>query len=189
MNSFLPLCLDATEATSLPCRKAGKSQRMPIKSCFCEGEVFLSVRAVCTSVCSYGEKMEKPFYGPNPGCWFRPEYSIDFLKHDLEEKVGNSGRPVVVFQHYGFDAFSNLWWSDRERVCLEQSLCVLSPFCSDYRKVCKGCRCTYHSTQQGVEGKHMSLTRKVMLLLLKLSPSGGARTGLSALQCYTHLRW
>jgi hypothetical protein len=40
------------------------------------------------------------FAGPDPG------KALDFLKDDLAENVGTSGRPVIVMQHYGFDDFS-----------------------------------------------------------------------------------
>jgi cytolysin (calcineurin-like family phosphatase) len=43
--------------------------------------------------------------------------SLAFLIADLAKNVGRSGRPVVVMQHYGFDAFSlePRWWTDAER--------------------------------------------------------------------------
>ena len=43
--------------------------------------------------------------------------SLAFLKDDLATHVGGSGRPVIVMQHYGFDAFSlePRWWTDAER--------------------------------------------------------------------------
>jgi cytolysin (calcineurin-like family phosphatase) len=40
-----------------------------------------------------------------------PLSSRDFLRQDLRESVGTSGRPVVLVQHYGWDEFSNLWWT------------------------------------------------------------------------------
>jgi cytolysin (calcineurin-like family phosphatase) len=44
-----------------------------------------------------------------------PSFSRDFLKKDLERAVGNSGRPVVLVQHYGWDDFSKLWWTVQDR--------------------------------------------------------------------------
>ena len=43
--------------------------------------------------------------------------SLPFLKKDLAERVGGSGRPVVIMQHYGFDKFSteDRWWKQAER--------------------------------------------------------------------------
>eukprot|EP00873_Tetraselmis_striata_P023569 jgi/Tetstr1/443833/TSEL_003287.t1 len=73
----------------------------------------------------YGEPVDAPFYGPNPASWVHPEYSLDFLERDLAANVGDSGRPVVFFQHYGFDGFSNSWWADHEREELAQ---VLAPY-------------------------------------------------------------
>jgi hypothetical protein len=41
-----------------------------------------------------------------------PEGALAFLKQDLAQKVGTSGRPVVIFQHFGWppDGMSG-WWS------------------------------------------------------------------------------
>jgi len=46
-----------------------------------------------------------------------PELSLDFLKEDLRRFVGDSGRPVVLFQHYGWDGFSTGWgwWTEKAR--------------------------------------------------------------------------
>ena len=51
-----------------------------------------------------------------------PQESIDFLKADLEKHVGDSGRPVVIFQHYGWDDFSKGWgwWTDEARARLAE---------------------------------------------------------------------
>ncbi len=49
------------------------------------------------------------------GDWRRPQHSLEFLVRDLAENVGSSGRPVVLFQHYGWDEWSRGWWSDGER--------------------------------------------------------------------------
>ena len=40
--------------------------------------------------------------------WHNPQDSLDFLKSDLAEKVGTSGRPVVLMSHCGFDTD---WWA------------------------------------------------------------------------------
>ncbi|MBM4152892.1 MAG: hypothetical protein FJ220_05145 [Kiritimatiellaceae bacterium] len=41
--------------------------------------------------------------------------SLDFLREDLQKRVGQSGRPVVILQHFGFDSYSTNYWSDAER--------------------------------------------------------------------------
>lgn len=43
--------------------------------------------------------------------------SLDFLNSDLASEVGTSGRPVIVYHHYGFDSFSTQprWWTGEER--------------------------------------------------------------------------
>ncbi|MBC7363297.1 MAG: metallophosphoesterase [Candidatus Aminicenantes bacterium] len=44
-----------------------------------------------------------------------PKYSLDFLIEDLRRNVGGTDRPVVIFQHYGFDSWSETFWTERER--------------------------------------------------------------------------
>jgi phospholipase C len=44
-----------------------------------------------------------------------PRDSLAFLAEDLAQYVGNSGRPVVIYHHYGFDGWSGSWWSDQQR--------------------------------------------------------------------------
>lgn len=46
-----------------------------------------------------------------------PRGALTFLVDDLEQVVADSGRPVVVIAHYGFDAFSReaRWWTDEQR--------------------------------------------------------------------------
>jgi cytolysin (calcineurin-like family phosphatase) len=43
--------------------------------------------------------------------------SLTFLQKDLAARVGDSGKPVVIMQHYGFDKFSteDRWWKQAER--------------------------------------------------------------------------
>ncbi len=54
-----------------------------------------------------------------------PLYSRDFLKQDLAAMVGSSGRPVVLVQHYGWDGFSQLWWTQPDRDSLWE---VIQPY-------------------------------------------------------------
>lgn len=44
-----------------------------------------------------------------------PEFSLDYLIKDLEEQVGITGKPVVLFFHYGFDVWGNKWWTVQEQ--------------------------------------------------------------------------
>jgi len=49
--------------------------------------------------------------------WNTPDYSLAFLKKDLAKNVGNSNRPVILFQHYAFDEGFTMdwgWWSHNE---------------------------------------------------------------------------
>jgi cytolysin (calcineurin-like family phosphatase) len=43
--------------------------------------------------------------------------SLFFLEKDLADRVGDSGKPVVILQHYGFDKLStnDEWWKQAER--------------------------------------------------------------------------
>lgn len=43
--------------------------------------------------------------------WHDPQGSLSFLKKDLAEKVGQSGRPVVLMSHCGFDTD---WWTKED---------------------------------------------------------------------------
>ncbi len=48
---------------------------------------------------------------------YDPHYSLDFLIKDLDANVKNSGKPVVLFQHFGFGTHSlapEYWWSKAE---------------------------------------------------------------------------
>lgn len=40
--------------------------------------------------------------------------SLDWLAADLK-KYAKDGKPVIIFQHYGFDKWSLGWWSEKER--------------------------------------------------------------------------
>jgi hypothetical protein len=55
-----------------------------------------------------------------------PMGALTFLMNDLAASVGDSGRPVVLIHHYGFDGFSKgevalsnvyeVWWTERQRM-------------------------------------------------------------------------
>lgn len=51
-----------------------------------------------------------------------PKQSLEFLIEDLRRNVGGSSRPVVIFQHYGFDSWSEAWWTERERAAFLQAI-------------------------------------------------------------------
>jgi hypothetical protein len=70
---------------------------------------------------------ETPFrFGlPGPGSWNDPQGSFSFLKDYLVQKVGASGEPVILLQHYGFDGFSLNdwnWWTPKQRRALYELL-------------------------------------------------------------------
>ena len=53
--------------------------------------------------------------GLYPGNTDQASHSLDFLKNDLANNVGTSGKPVILYHHYGFDDFGLQWWADSER--------------------------------------------------------------------------
>jgi len=44
-----------------------------------------------------------------------PVNALSFIEFDLAVHVGDSGRPVVLIHHYGFDPLSLGWWSSTQR--------------------------------------------------------------------------
>ena len=58
------------------------------------------------------------FGEPGAGSWNDPQGAFTFLKNYLTKHVGDSGEPVVLMQHYGFDGFSLNdwnWWTPTQR--------------------------------------------------------------------------
>ncbi len=52
-----------------------------------------------------------------------PRHSLNFLTDDLASHVGTSGRPVVLYHHYAFDALSTqIWWSNQQRTNYLQAI-------------------------------------------------------------------
>lgn len=43
------------------------------------------------------------------------ENSLEFLEQDLRDRVGDSGKPVILAFHLGFDDFGLKWWTERDR--------------------------------------------------------------------------
>ncbi len=56
--------------------------------------------------------------------WNAPQGSMAFLVKDLKENVGDSGRPVIIFQHYGWDGFSAGWgwWGEKDRAAMYDAI-------------------------------------------------------------------
>ena len=40
-----------------------------------------------------------------------PEGALDFLREDLANHVGTSGRPIIIFQHFAWDGGMSDWWT------------------------------------------------------------------------------
>jgi len=43
------------------------------------------------------------------------QMSLEFLRHDLNHHLRKPDQPVILLFHYGWDDFSRLWWSEKER--------------------------------------------------------------------------
>jgi len=55
--------------------------------------------------------------------WNDPRQSLDFLRADLAERVGDSGRPVVLSWHYGLEGWGlEKWWTVQDLENLKQAI-------------------------------------------------------------------
>ena len=78
----------------------------------------LYVGDTCTGCAPY-----KCFYGPPcAASWEYPEHSRTFLQKDLALYAKDPNTPVFVHQHYGMDGYSNLWYSEEQRIQFHQTL-------------------------------------------------------------------
>ncbi|MFA6118959.1 MAG: metallophosphoesterase [Parachlamydiales bacterium] len=50
-----------------------------------------------------------------PGDSEEAEQSLTFLKYDLQNNLKDPKTPLVLFHHYGFDGYSDDWWTSEER--------------------------------------------------------------------------
>ena len=66
------------------------------------------LHVVCLNVFPGNEPGQNPLGGD-------PRNSLQFLVADLAQRVGNSGRPVVLYQHFGFDSEGLNWWTAQQR--------------------------------------------------------------------------
>lgn len=86
------------------------------------------VHFVCLNLCpAESTDTGTPFkYGkPGPGSWNDPEGALSFLEGYLAREVRDSGEPVVLMHHYGFDGFSMndwYWWTPSQRRELHELL-------------------------------------------------------------------
>lgn len=84
-----------------------------------EGVHFVSLGLFAGSA---GDDFVNPWGRRFDGAWKRPGHSLEFLREDLSSKVGRSGRPVILFQHYGWDIWGLGWWSEGERLAMSEAL-------------------------------------------------------------------
>ncbi|HON07304.1 MAG TPA: metallophosphoesterase [Verrucomicrobiota bacterium] len=61
----------------------------------------------------YPANVQNPLIKKYSPVWHNPQGALDFLKSDLEQKVGKSKRPVVIMAHCGFDT---PWWHTNDWV-------------------------------------------------------------------------
>ena len=58
--------------------------------------------------------------------WNNPQRSLDFLRDDLRDRVGESGRPVILIWHYGLRGWGlEKWWTPED---LDNLRKVIKPY-------------------------------------------------------------
>lgn len=61
----------------------------------------------------------RPVYD-RPAAWNNPAGSLDFLREDLRDRVGRSGRPVALMWHYGLRGWGlEKWWTPEDLAALK----------------------------------------------------------------------
>jgi hypothetical protein len=64
----------------------------------------------------------RPVYNRNTP-WNDPQNGLAFLEGDLKERVGDSGRPVVLVWHYGLRGWGlDMWWTPEDLSNLKRAL-------------------------------------------------------------------
>jgi len=70
----------------------------------------------------YPGREPRPVYD-RPAAWNNPAGSLDFLITDLKERVGNSGRPVILIWHYGLRGWGlEKWWTPEDLTRLREAV-------------------------------------------------------------------
>jgi hypothetical protein len=70
----------------------------------------------------YPGRQPRPVYD-RPAPWNNPVNSLDFLISDLRERVGDSGRPVILVWHYGLRGWGlEKWWSPQDLTNLKEAI-------------------------------------------------------------------
>ena len=88
------------------------------------------LHVLCLNLCAAeATDPAAPFrYGvQGQGSWNDPQEALTYLKTYLATRVGDSGDPVMIVTHYGFDSFSREWnwWSRSQRAAFYR---VLEPY-------------------------------------------------------------
>lgn len=64
----------------------------------------------------------RPVYD-RPAAWNNPAGSLDFLMADLKERVGDTGRPVILLWHYGLRGWGlEKWWTPEDLSRLREAI-------------------------------------------------------------------
>jgi hypothetical protein len=64
----------------------------------------------------------RPVYD-RPAAWNNPVRSLDFLREDLKQNVGESGLPVILWWHYGLRGWGlEKWWLPEDLEALKQAI-------------------------------------------------------------------
>jgi hypothetical protein len=75
---------------------------------------------VCLNV--FPGNLPRPVYDRDAP-WNDPKLSLDFLVEDLKTQVASSGRPVIIFWHYGLRGWGlEKWWTLEDLAALRKAL-------------------------------------------------------------------
>ncbi len=58
----------------------------------------------------------------HPSKGYDPQRSLDFLIQDLQTRVGDSGRPVVILQHANLPTERDEWWTAEQRAAYHDAI-------------------------------------------------------------------
>jgi len=115
------------------------------------------------------------FPGQTPDTYGQsPRDSLAFLVDDLAKTVGNSGRPVILYHHYGFDSFGLGWWSDSQRSAYFEAIKnynVIAIFAGHNHEVdCVPWR-GLNTFNDGTVGKTLDSTDVISFLVAHVTPT------------------
>ena len=101
-----------------------------------------------------------------------PLDSLNFLADDLAKNVGDSGRPVILYHHYGFDSFGLAWWSDQQRsnyLAVIQNYNVIAIFAGHNHLVDYTPWCGFNTFNDGTAGKVLGPSYVISYLVVHVT--------------------